>query len=42
MTEAQALAIDPQAERLDWVVEYRWVPATPEGSKRHRADRTKG
>jgi len=44
MTEAQALAMDPQAERLDWVVEYQWVADTPEGSNtmQHRADRTKG
>jgi len=31
MTEAQARAIDPLAERLDWVIEYRWVPDTSEG-----------
>jgi len=43
MTEAQALAIDPQAERLDWIVEYRWVADPPEGgkTKRHRGDRMK-
>jgi hypothetical protein len=40
MTEAQARAIDPRAERLDWIVVYRWVADTPEEGvprKRRRA-----
>jgi hypothetical protein len=30
MTEAEALAIDPMAVRIDWLFELRWVPEAPD------------
>ena len=42
MTKAQAKAIAPLAERLDWLVEYRWVPDTSEGVNGQAAPRRRG